>query len=118
MTIVHDPVKGWSEHQGEPRWRANTTALNRIAGAEVTWRNGTAARPVHVAHIASGTPVCVIRGHPAHRRWSVTIEGFEFWQDVAIMGREMWAGPVGFDTVAKARAFANMVLSQAGAVLK
>lgn len=115
MTIVHDPVKGWSEHKGEPRWRANTTALNRIAGADVLWRNGTAALPVHVAHLANGVAVCVIRGHPAHRRWSVAIEGFEFLQDVVVMGRTMWAGPVGFDRLAAARSFAETVLRQAGA---
>lgn len=118
MTITHDEAKGWSTHEGDPRWRANTTALKRLKGADVYWLDGNKARPVHVAHLASGTPVCVIRGHPEHGRWSVTLEGFEFWQDVRVMNRAMWAGPIGFDKLADAKAFADKILVQAGAIIR
>lgn len=66
-------------------------------------------------HLEGGAAACVLRRHAASRRWSVTIEGFEFWQHVRIMGRDMWAIPVGFDDIRSAKSFAEKVMLQAGA---
>jgi hypothetical protein len=115
MVITHDDRTGWSESDGDPRWRSTRTALDRLAGAELRWLEGNPARPVKVLHLPGGTPVCVLRRHAASRRWSVNVEGFEFWQHVRVMNRTMWAGPVGFDDLRAARAFAGRVMAQAGA---
>ena len=116
MTIRHDDVAGWSESDGTPRWRSTRAAFDRLAGADVRWRTG--AHGVRVVVLDNGTPVMVVRPYPAHKRWSVKIEGFEFWQFVRLLDRETWAAPIGFDTIAEARAFGNAVLSQAGATVR
>lgn len=115
MTLSHNVDTGWSESDGDPRWRSTWAALNRLTGADVYWLDGNRARPTYVAHLAKGTPVAVVRGYPAHKRWTVNIEGFEFWQYLRVMKREMWAGPYGFDTLGQAKSFANKVMKQAGA---
>ena len=115
MAISYDDRTGWCESDGDPRWRCTRAALDRLAGTELRWLEGNSARPVKVLHLPQGDPVCVLRHHAASRRWSVNIEGFEFWQHVRIMNREMWAGPVGFDDLRKARSFAAKVMGQAGA---
>ena len=117
MTIVKDDVTGWATSDGEPRWRSTTAALERLAGTEVRWLTGQSRREVHVLHVRDGRSVCVLRRHGPSRRWSVNVEGFEFWHHVRLMGREMWAGPVGFDRVVDARRFSVAVMTQAGATV-
>lgn len=110
--IHHDADKGWAIWQGEPLWRSTEPALNRLTGAEVQWLRHRAHR---VAHLENGTAVAVLRHYPARRRWSLNMEGFEFFGPNRIFGKDMWAGPKGFDRVAEAREFAETVLRQAGA---
>lgn len=117
MTITEDAVTGWATSDGDPRWRSTMVAFRRLTGAQVKWLTARGRRQVHVLHLQDGRPVCVLRRYAASRRWSVNVEGFEFWQHLRIMGREMWAGPVGFDRVADARRFVADVMTQVGATM-
>lgn len=110
--LHHDLDKGWAIWQGELQWRSTEAALNRLTGADVYWLRHRGRR---VAHLKTGTPVAVLRNYPATRRWSVNMEGFEFFGPNRVFGKDMWAGPKGFDRVAEARAFTETVLRQAGA---
>jgi hypothetical protein len=117
MPIHHDADKGWSEHGGEPRWRANTAALNRLTGADVAWTVGNAAR---VASIVGhdGRTVCnvaTLRHVPAHRQWIVRIEGYQFWGHDRLLGHEHFKDVTSFPNVADARRFVETLLRQSGA---
>lgn len=113
--LAFDFGAGWAIWKGEPQWRSTVAALNRLTGADVYWLRHRGRR---VAHLKSGTPVAVLRNYPATRRWSVNIEGFEFFGPNRVFGKDMWAGPKGFDRVAEAKAFTETVLRQAGAHMK
>lgn len=115
MTLHHDLDKGWAIWQGEPQWRSTEPALDRLTGADVFWLTHRSRR---VAHLGNGTAVAVLRHYPATRRWSVNMEGFEFFGPNRVVGKDMWAGPKGFDRVAEARAFTETVLRQAGANIR
>ena len=119
MTIHHDADRGWSEWQGEPRWRANANALNRLTGAEVAWTAGAAAR---VASIVSpdGRTVCnvaTLRHVPAHGQWTVRIEGYQFWGHDRLMGRERHKDVTSFAKVGEARRLVETILRQSGATI-
>jgi hypothetical protein len=113
MTITHDALTGWTESDDEPRWRSTTAAFKRLTDANVYWHSG--AHGVVTAHLETGTPVVVIRRYLAHKRWSVKIDGFEFWQHVRLLGTETWTTPMGFDSAKEAKAFAALMLEQVGA---
>lgn len=110
--LHHDLDTGWAIWNGEPLWRSTEVALNRLTGAEVFWLRHRGHR---IAHLANGTPVAVLRNYPVTRRWSLNMEGFEFFGPNRMFGKDMWTPPKGFDRVAEARAFAETVMRQAGA---
>jgi hypothetical protein len=113
MDITHDEAKGWVEGGSKPRWRSSSAAFKRLHQTNVYWHNG--AHGVVTAHLETGTTVLVIRRYLAHKRWSVNIEGFEFWQFVRLLDKETWTTPMGFDNAKDARAFATRMLEQVGA---
>lgn len=113
--ITYDEKSGWVESSGEPRWRATKAAVDRATGVDIYWTNGNRARPVYVAHLANGTAIAVLR--KAHARWTVNMEGFEFWHHVKVMNRDMWTGPIGFDTLLDAKRFVVDMLEQLGSTI-
>jgi hypothetical protein len=117
MTIHHDTDRGWSEWQGEPRWRANTAALNRLTGADVAWTTGNAARVASVVGHDGRTlcNVATLRHVPAHRQWIVRIEGYQFWGHDRLLGHEHYKDVTSFPTVGEARRLVETILRQSSA---
>lgn len=117
MPIIHDADKGWSEHEGEPRWRANTTALNRLTDADVAWTTGNLARVASIVDAQGRTlsNVVTMRHVPAHRQWIVRIQGYQFWEHNRLLGHEHFKDVTSFGTVAEARRFVETVMRQSGA---
>lgn len=109
-----DEDRGWIFHDGEPRWRATRAAVARMEGMQLRW---LMARNARVLHMLSGVPVATLRNVPAHRRWIARIEGFSFWSENRIMGREMFVDPMGFDRIDQAPRFIETVVRQAGATI-
>lgn len=118
MTIKRDAATGWNEHTGEPRWRASDAALARVREAQITWLTTPHARVAHlVVDGGGGAPVAVLRHVPAHRRWTMRMEGFSFWDHNRILGHAHFKEVQGFDRVADARRLVETVLRQAGATI-
>ena len=119
MTITHDEAAGWVEHSGEPRWRATGAAFRRLAGARIVWTTGGLARVASTVDADGRTVanVATLRHVPAHRRWIVRIEGFEFHEDDRIMGDARWKSVHGENRVADARRFVEAILAQSGATV-
>lgn len=118
MIIDRDPVTGWNEHGGDPRWRATDAALARIQGARIAWLVAPHARVAHlVIDGRNGAPVAVLRHVPAHRQWTMRMEGFSFWEHNRILGHAHFKEVQGFAKVADARRLVETVLLQAGATM-
>lgn len=117
MTLHWDLDKGWvtADTDGAPRWRATCAAVDRIAGQEISWLNHK--RRAWVAHLAAGTPIATLRRHAAYRRWSVTMEGFEFWGHNRMLQKDHFKAVEGFDNVDTAKRFVKAILKEAGAAL-
>jgi hypothetical protein len=120
MTIHHDIDRGTVEQLDAPfRWKASAAAVRRVEGRELGWKNPRPRQSwVVQAMDQRGTEVvAVLRRHANHNRWSVNIEGFEFWQYVHVLDRETWTTPMGFDRARDAHRFVVRVLREAGACI-
>lgn len=111
-TLTHDPVKGTVTFDGERPWRATTVAAARVKGAEVHW-----TKRLHQTYVVvvGPQPIGHIRCYPQHKRYTVTLTGFEFWDWNAILLQQHFKTAKGFDSLRDARAFVRTVLTQAGA---
>ena len=96
----------------QPLWRATIAAQQRIMGQDLAEVSKTGVR---VIHLAGGQAVAVLRQHSAHKRWSVSIEGFTFWKHNRVLGYEHFSTVAGVDSLQEGRDLVGSVLREAGA---
>jgi hypothetical protein len=113
MTLHHDLDKGWVTSDGEPKWRASSTAVRRLEGREVKWTNFP--RRAYVG-VAEGKVVSHIKRYPVANKWTARIDGFEFWHYNRVLRQEMYVPVRAFDRVADAKRFVKAVMKQVGAI--